>query len=89
MKAKADSWRAEHVPLGRRQGHPGEETEVCGQLRCADVFFSAGMVGEGNELYAQAVGSGHEGVMAKRRTACYRPGRRSAAWLKIKPGGRR
>jgi hypothetical protein len=54
--------------------------------RVQGVLFSAGVVGRGLELYAQALESGHEGVMAKRRTACYRPGRRSAAWLKIKPG---
>jgi hypothetical protein len=26
-------------------------------------------------------------VMAKRLSSCYRPGRRSRAWLKIKPRG--
>jgi ATP-dependent DNA ligase len=74
-----------HEPLEQRRARLAE---VCGPLGCAGVLFSAGVVGRGLELYAQALGSGHEGVMAKRRTACYRPGRRSAAWLKIKPGCR-
>jgi ATP-dependent DNA ligase len=74
-----------HEPLEQRRARLAE---VCGQLRCADVLFSAGVVGRGQELYAQAVGLGHEGVMAKLRQACYRPGRRTTAWLKIKAGGR-
>jgi ATP-dependent DNA ligase len=72
-----------HEPLEQRRARLAE---VCGPLGCAGVLFSAGVVGRGLELYAQALASGHEGVMAKRRTARYRPGRRSAAWLKIKPG---
>lgn len=35
-------------------------------------------------LYAAAVESGFEGVVAKRKDSPYQPGRRSAAWLKIK-----
>ncbi|MGA7541361.1 MAG: non-homologous end-joining DNA ligase [Steroidobacteraceae bacterium] len=36
-------------------------------------------------LYAAAIGSGYEGVVAKRRDSPYQPGQRSAAWLKVKP----
>jgi bifunctional non-homologous end joining protein LigD len=49
------------------------------------VVFSAGVVGAGREFFAQAVRQGQEGVMAKHRSSCYVPGRRSAAWKKIKP----
>jgi bifunctional non-homologous end joining protein LigD len=36
-------------------------------------------------LYAAAIGSGYEGVVAKRRDSIYQPGQRVAAWLKVKP----
>ena len=49
------------------------------------VAYSEGVVGGGRELFARAVAQGHEGVMAKHRASPYRPGRRSAAWKKIKP----
>jgi bifunctional non-homologous end joining protein LigD len=62
--------------------------EVCEQLRCAAVVFSAGVVGTGTELYEQAVALGHEGIMAKLRSSAYRPGQRSPSWRKIKPAAR-
>ncbi|MDP3136941.1 MAG: non-homologous end-joining DNA ligase, partial [Burkholderiaceae bacterium] len=40
---------------------------------------------DGIDLYAAALAQGFEGVIAKRRDSHYQPGRRSAAWLKIKP----
>ena len=49
------------------------------------VAYSEGVVGCGQEFFAQIVAQGHEGVMAKHRASPYRPGRRSAAWKKIKP----
>ncbi len=57
-------------------------------LRRADdprLVFSEGAVGPGTALFAQACRLGLEGVMAKRLSGRYRPGRRSGAWLKIKP----
>jgi len=39
----------------------------------------------GEELYEAALASGFEGVMAKRKDSNYEAGRRSQAWLKIKP----
>ncbi len=39
---------------------------------------------DGEALYDAALASGFEGVMAKRKDSVYQPGRRSAAWLKIK-----
>ena len=35
-------------------------------------------------LYAAALDSGFEGIVAKRKDSTYQPGRRSTAWLKIK-----
>jgi len=39
---------------------------------------------DGEALYRAAVASGFEGMMAKRRSSLYVPGRRSDDWLKIK-----
>jgi ATP-dependent DNA ligase len=52
------------------------------------AVFSAGVVGTGTAVYALALARGHAGVVAKRLASPYRPGRRSPAWRKIKPGGR-
>jgi len=35
-------------------------------------------------LYAAAIQSGYEGIIAKRKDSIYQPGRRSPSWLKIK-----
>ena len=59
--------------------------ELCRRLDMADVQFSVGVVGAGMALYEAAIAQGHEGVMAKHLASTYRPGRRSAAWRKIKP----
>jgi bifunctional non-homologous end joining protein LigD len=63
--------------------------EVCHRLDAADVRFSEGVVGQGRALYAAALAQGHEGVMAKHLASSYRPGKRAAAWRKIKPRRRR
>ena len=36
------------------------------------------------QLYAAALASGYEGIVAKRLDSAYQPGRRSRAWLKLK-----
>jgi ATP-dependent DNA ligase len=64
-------------------------TALCQRLDAAEVRFSEAVVGQGRALYAAALAQGHEGVLAKYMTSSYRPGRRSAAWLKIKPRPRR
>jgi ATP-dependent DNA ligase len=74
-----------HEPLERRRALLAD---VCTQLQCPAVAFSAGIIGRGHELYAAAVAAGHEGVVAKLLAAPYRPGRRSPTWKKIKPPGR-
>jgi ATP-dependent DNA ligase len=55
-----------------------------GKLRSARVVFSQGIVGEGRAMFAEAVKSGLEGIVAKRLASDYRPGHRSDAWIKIK-----
>ena len=49
------------------------------------LVFSQGVIGSGKAFFAEVCRFGLEGVMAKRLTSCYRPGRRTDAWIKIKP----
>jgi ATP-dependent DNA ligase len=72
-----------HQPLARRRQ---ALAAACAELQAPDVLFSVGVVGQGQASYAAAVARGQEGVMAKHLAAPYRPGRRSTAWRKIKPG---
>jgi ATP-dependent DNA ligase len=72
-----------HQPLARRREELAELSE---RLPLAEVLYSAGVVNCGTPLYAAALAQGHEGVMAKHLASTYRPGRRSSAWRKIKPG---
>jgi len=74
-----------HEPLARRRELLAE---IVARLHVPEVIFSAGVVGTGTALYAAALACGQEGVMAKHVASTYRPGRRSAAWRKIKPPGR-
>src|SRR5437867_7573354 len=69
-------------PLARRREMLAD---VCERLDIAGLRFSEGVVGQGRALYVAALAQGHEGVMAKHLDSAYRPGRRSAAWRKIKP----
>jgi ATP-dependent DNA ligase len=69
-------------PLARRREMLAE---LCHRLDAADLQFSAGVIGAGQAYYEAAIARGHEGVMAKHVTSTYGPGRRSAAWRKIKP----
>ncbi len=48
------------------------------------VAVSDGVIGPGRDFYEQIVDRGMEGVMAKRLSSRYLPGRRSDAWLKIR-----
>jgi bifunctional non-homologous end joining protein LigD len=43
------------------------------------------VVEDGVALHAAAVASGFEGVVGKRKDSLYEPGRRTSAWLKVKP----
>jgi ATP-dependent DNA ligase len=51
------------------------------------LVYSDGVVGCGRAFFAEVVAQGHEGVMAKHLSSRYAPGKRSAAWRKIKPAG--
>jgi ATP-dependent DNA ligase len=47
------------------------------------LILNEGVDGHGSRLFKALAAKGWEGVMAKRRTSPYRPGRRSADWLKL------
>jgi DNA ligase D-like protein (predicted ligase) len=49
------------------------------------LAFSDGVIGSGQDFFAQVVALGQEGVMAKKLTSRYQAGQRSPAWRKIKP----
>ena len=49
------------------------------------LVYSDGVVGPSKAFYERVVQAGLEGVVAKRLASRYRPGRRTDAWLKIKP----
>jgi ATP-dependent DNA ligase len=59
--------------------------ETLERLREPRLVFSEGVVGSGCVFFDQVVQQGQEGMMAKHLASRYRPGRRSAAWKKIKP----
>ncbi len=40
---------------------------------------------DAGKLYAAALRSGYEGIVAKRRDGIYQPGRRSPSWVKVRP----
>ena len=69
-------------PLRQRRARLEELLEQAGEPR---LLLSPGIVGPGREFFNQVVAQGHEGVMAKHLTSRYVPGRRVAAWRKIKP----
>jgi ATP-dependent DNA ligase len=51
----------------------------------SEIVFSAGVVGQGRAFFEKVCREGLEGVVAKRRGSRYRPGKRTDAWIKIKP----
>ena len=73
-------------PLARRRD---VLAETCQRLDTTRVRFSEAVVGQGIALYAAAVAQSYEGILAKHLASTYRPGRRSAAWRKIKPRSKR
>jgi ATP-dependent DNA ligase len=62
--------------------------ELLADLGEPGLVFSPGVVGAGRAFFDLVVAQGHEGMMAKHRDSRYRPGRRSAAWVKVKPAPR-
>jgi len=70
------------LPLGRRR----ERLEKLMQRYVHPrLVFSQGVVGPGKAFFAEVCRLGLEGAMAKRLSSRYRPGRRTNAWIKIKP----
>jgi DNA ligase D-like protein (predicted ligase) len=59
--------------------------ELLDQVNDPLLAYSDGIVGAGKAFFDQVVAAGHEGVMAKKHTSCYRAGQRSSSWRKIKP----
>ena len=65
-------------PYGHRRRYLSQCLLVSSHIQLAHVAT------DGAQLYAAALDSGFEGVVAKRLNSVYQPGRRSPAWLKIK-----
>ena len=59
--------------------------EVVASSEGRALVYSDGVVGPGKAFCEGVVQAGLEGVVAKRLSSRYRPGRRTEAWLKIKP----
>ena len=51
--------------------------ELCATLAVAELALADGVIGPGRAFFAAAIAAGHEGVVAKRLDASYRPGHRS------------
>ena len=56
-----------------------------GRAGYQQLIASDGVVGAGRSFYEHVVGQQLEGVVAKRLSSRYLPGRRTGAWIKIKP----
>jgi bifunctional non-homologous end joining protein LigD len=52
--------------------------------RCPQLMLSDGVVGEGRSLYEKICAQGMEGVVGKRLSSAYAPGKRNGAWVKVK-----
>ena len=66
-------------PLTKRKTMLQEAVAESGQLALSRVFE-----GNGTQLYALAEQEALEGVVAKRRSSIYIPGKRTKSWIKIK-----
>src|SRR6266446_2501021 len=69
-------------PLSTRRKRLEKLIQECAHPR---LVFSQGVVGSGKTFFAEICRQGLEGMMAKRLVSRYRPGRRTHAWIKIKP----
>ena len=59
--------------------------ELLAALQEPRLVLSEGVIGPGRAFFEKVVAQGQEGMMAKHLASRYLPGRRSAAWRKIKP----
>src|SRR5712692_5405832 len=69
-------------PLGTRRKRLEQLIQGCAHPQ---LVLSQGVVGSGKAFFAEICRQGLEGMMAKHLDSGYRPGRRSDAWIKIKP----
>jgi ATP-dependent DNA ligase len=69
-------------PLIQRREHL---ERLVATLAMPRVIVSAGIVGAGRALFEEICRRGLEGMVAKRLSSRYQPGKRSQAWRKIKP----
>lgn len=51
---------------------------------CEEILLSGGVRGNGKALYQQACEQSLEGIVAKKMSSAYAPGKRNGAWIKIK-----
>jgi DNA ligase D-like protein (predicted ligase) len=79
LYARGESLLAQ--PLVARRARLEELVASCRNPR---LVLSAGVVGDGLQLFAAARARGLEGIVAKRLEAPYLPGERTDAWQKIK-----
>ena len=70
-------------PLDERKAKLREM--LSGVSRSGPLFYTDHVMGDGREMYQTLCEKGFEGVIAKRVTGAYRPGR-GRGWLKIKCG---
>jgi ATP-dependent DNA ligase len=70
------------LPLWARRRRLQRVVRACANSR---LVFSEGIVGPGRVFFEAVCRKGLEGVVAKRLVSRYRSGRRSHAWIKIKP----
>ena len=66
------------VPLSTRQAWIADLVKSGGQFRVSES------IGDGDALFAATAQMGLEGIIAKRLSSTYSPGKRSENWLKIK-----
>jgi DNA ligase D-like protein (predicted ligase) len=57
---------------------------IVAQSHCPQLILSEGLPFEGRALYRRACEQGLEGVVSKRLSSAYAPGKRNGAWIKIK-----
>jgi ATP-dependent DNA ligase len=69
-------------PLGTRRKRLEQLIQGCAHPQ---LVLSQGVVGSGKAFFAEICHQGLEGMMAKHLDSGYRPGRRSDAWIKVKP----
>jgi bifunctional non-homologous end joining protein LigD len=68
-----------HVPLRARRDELHALVTGLDGVSCCE-----GVIGTGQEFFRRMTAAGHEGVVAKRLSSRYAPGKRSDAWRKIK-----